>query len=109
METIPQAMPNMVRNVRSLCDHKVRKTSRIRSRKTMTQDWTRTRAERKRRAKDGTEAEGHLFMRLANVPPKLSFRGIHSVPAPRRPFASKQRLLTLMRDDGPTSGASTAL
>src|SRR5262249_41667386 len=35
METIPQAIPNMVRNVRSLCDHKVRKTSRMRSLRTM--------------------------------------------------------------------------
>src|SRR6266404_4453997 len=46
-ETIPQAIPNMVRNVRSLCDHRVRKTSLMRSRRTMTQGWTLTRVESK--------------------------------------------------------------
>jgi len=31
METMPQAMPNMVRNVRSLCAQRVRSTSPMRS------------------------------------------------------------------------------
>src|SRR5215469_6004993 len=35
MDTIPQAMPNMVRKVRSLCAHNVRNTSRMRSPKVM--------------------------------------------------------------------------
>jgi len=35
METIPQAIPNMVRNVRSLWDQRVRNTSVTRSRNTM--------------------------------------------------------------------------
>src|SRR6266566_6386033 len=51
METMPQAIPNMVRNVRSLWDQRVRKTSRIRSRRTMVifaaQDWTLSQAEGK--------------------------------------------------------------
>src|SRR5579864_7537235 len=33
METIPQAMPNMVRKARSLCDQRVRTTSKMRSRR----------------------------------------------------------------------------
>src|SRR5712692_10711520 len=44
METIPQAMPNMVRNVRSLFAHRVRSTSPMRSRRTIV-DWTRQPAE----------------------------------------------------------------
>src|SRR5579864_4301835 len=35
MDTIPHAIPNIVRNVRSLCAHKVRKTSPMRSRRTI--------------------------------------------------------------------------
>src|SRR6266536_6345296 len=54
METIPQAIPNMVRHVRSLCDQRVRKTSPMISRRTMTifaaQDWTLVRAESELRA-----------------------------------------------------------
>jgi hypothetical protein len=35
MDTMPQAIPNMVRNVRSLCAHKVRKVSANKSRSDM--------------------------------------------------------------------------
>src|ERR1700730_10096312 len=45
METIPQAIPNMVRNVRSLCAHRVRSTSPMRSRRTIAV-WTRKPPER---------------------------------------------------------------
>src|SRR5579872_2571665 len=41
IDTMPHAIPNMVRNVRSLCDHRVRKTSAMRSRKTMNNDHNR--------------------------------------------------------------------
>src|SRR5713226_3683079 len=37
IDTIPQAIPNMVRNVRSLCAHNVRSTSPMRSRRTISQ------------------------------------------------------------------------
>ena len=33
IETMPQAMPNIVKNVRTLCAHRVRSVSRTRSRK----------------------------------------------------------------------------
>ena len=46
IETIPQAIPNIVRNVRSLCTQRVRSTSPMRSRKTIVA-WTRHPGERK--------------------------------------------------------------
>src|SRR5579862_4157719 len=59
METIPQAIPNMVRNARNLWAQRVRSTSRTRSRNVMPVCWT------------GAGGEGH--------PVNLSWLDTHSV------------------------------
>src|SRR5579862_2163111 len=93
IDTIPHAIPNMVRNARNLCAHKVRKTSRTRSCRVITTDWTGSIGERHPRlSRVDTLSETHLLQKSISVMGTL--RGFRRVLDSHQPARSTRQTLS---------------